>query len=159
MQGVQVWSMVGELRSHRSHGQKTTKIETEAILQQNSIKTLRKNCCCSVTKLCLILCDPMDCSTPGFPVLHHLPEFAQTHVHWVGDTMQPFHSLSPPSPPALNISQHQGLFQWVSSSYQVSKKTGASASTSVLPMNIQVDFPWNWLALGEWSHHCSCLGR
>ena len=67
--------MVGELRSHRSRGQKTTKIETEAILQQNSIKTLRKNCCCcSVTKLCLILCDPMDCSTPGFPVLHQLPE-------------------------------------------------------------------------------------
>ena len=61
----------------------------------------------------------MDCSTPGFPVLHHLPEFAQTHVHWVGDAIQPFHPLQPPSPPALNPLQHQSLFQWVDSSYQV----------------------------------------
>ena len=60
------------------------------------------------------LCDPMDCSTPGFPVLHHHPEFAQTHVHWVGDAIQPSHPLSPPSPPALNLFQHQGLFQRVS---------------------------------------------
>ena len=57
----------------------------------------------------------MDCSTPGFPVLHYLPEFAQTHVHWVDDAIQPSHPLSPPSPPALNLSQHQGLFQWVGS--------------------------------------------
>ena len=54
----------------------------------------------------------MDCSTPGFPVLHYLPKFAQTHVHWVGDAIQPSHPLLPPSP-ALNLSQHQGLFQWV----------------------------------------------
>ena len=58
----------------------------------------------------------MDCSTPVFPVLHHLPELAQTHVHWVGDAIQSSHPLSPLSPPALNLSQHQGLFQWVSSS-------------------------------------------
>ena len=58
-------------------------------------------CCCSVTKLCLILCDLMDCSTPGCPVLHYLPEFAQTHVHWISDVIQPFHTLLPPSPPAL----------------------------------------------------------
>ena len=58
---------------------------------------------------------PMDCSTPGFPVLHHLLEFAQTHVHWVSDAIQPSHPLLPPSPPALNLSQHQGLFQWVDS--------------------------------------------
>ena len=63
-------------------------------------------CCCSVSKSCLTLCERMNCSTPGFPVLHHLPEFAQTHVHWVGDAIQPSHPLSPPSPPDLNLSQH-----------------------------------------------------
>ena len=68
-------------------------------------------CSCSVTKSCPILCDSTDCSTPGFPVLHYLPEFAQTHVPGVGDAIQPSHTLSPPSPPALNLSQHQGLFQ------------------------------------------------
>ena len=66
------------------------------------------------------LCDPMDCSTPGFPVLYCLPEFAQTHVHWVNDAIQPSHLL-PPSLPALSLSQHQGLFQWVSCSHQVAK--------------------------------------
>ena len=65
--------------------------------------------------------DAVDCSTPGFPVLHHPPEFAQTHVHWVGDAIQPSHPLSSPSPPAFNLSQHQGLFQWVDSSHQVTK--------------------------------------
>ena len=67
-------------------------------------------CCCSVTHLCLALCDSMDCSMPGFPFLHHLPELAQTQVHWVGDAIQPSHPLLPPSPPAFNLSQHQGLF-------------------------------------------------
>ena len=63
------------------------------------------------------LCDPMDCSTPGFPVLHHLPELVvQTQVHWVSDAIQPSHLLLSPSPPAFNLSQHQGLFKWVSSS-------------------------------------------
>ena len=65
----------------------------------------------SVTKSCLTLCNPMDCSTPGFLVLHHIPEFAQFHVHWVGDAIQRSHPLLSPSPPALNLSQHQGLFQ------------------------------------------------
>ena len=64
---------------------------------------------------------PMDYSTPGLPVHHQLPEFIQTHVHWVGDATQPSHPLSSPSPPALNLSQHQGLFQWVSSLHQVAK--------------------------------------
>ena len=63
----------------------------------------------------------MDCSMPGFPVLHQLPELAQTHVHQVGDTIQPFHSLLSPFPPVFNLSQHQGLLQWVSSSHQVAK--------------------------------------
>ena len=70
---------------------------------------------------CPILCNPMNCSAPGFPVLHYLPEFAQIHVHWVGDAIQPSHPLSSPSPPALNLSHHQGLFHWVNSSHQVAK--------------------------------------
>ena len=70
-------------------------------------------CCCSVAQLCLIPCSPIDCSTPGFPILHHLPEFAQTHVHWVGDAIQPSHPLSSPSSPAFSLFQHQSLFQWV----------------------------------------------
>ena len=63
--------------------------------------------CCSVAQSCPTLCN---CSTPGFPTLHHLPESAQTHVHWVSDAIQPSHPLSSPSPPAFNLSQHQGLF-------------------------------------------------
>ena len=66
----------------------------------------------SVAQLCPTLCDPMDCSTPGLPVHHQLPEFPQTHVHWVSDAIHP---LSSTSPPAFNLSQHQGLFKWVSS--------------------------------------------
>ena len=69
----------------------------------------------SVAQLCPTLCDPMDCSTPGLPVHHQFLEFTQTHVHWVSDAIQPSHSLSSPSPSAFNLSQHQGLFQWVSS--------------------------------------------
>ena len=66
----------------------------------------------SVTQLCLTLCGPMDCSTSGLPVHHQLLELAQTHVHRVGDAIQPSHPLLPPSPLAFNLSQHQGLFQW-----------------------------------------------
>ena len=66
-------------------------------------------------------CDPMDCSTPGFPVHHQLPELAQTHVHRVSDAIQTSGPLSSPSPPALNLSQHQGLLQWVTSSHQVAQ--------------------------------------
>ena len=75
----------------------------------------------SVTQPCPTLCNPMNCSTPGFPVHHKLPESTQTHVRWVSDAIQPSHPLSSPSPPALNLSQHQGLFKWVSSSHQVAK--------------------------------------
>ena len=73
-------------------------------------------CCCSVTQSRLTLCNPMVCSTPGLLVHHQLLELAQTHVYWVGDAIQPSHPLSSPSPPAFQLSQHQGLFQWVSSS-------------------------------------------
>jgi len=85
------------------------------------------------TQSCLILCDPMDCSTLGLPVHHQLPEFTQTHVHWVGDTIQPSHPLSSPSLPAFNLPQHQGLFQWVGSSHQVARLL--SFSFSISPSN------------------------
>ena len=75
----------------------------------------------SVPQSCLTLCDSMDCSTPGLPVHCQLPEFTQTHVHWVSDAIQPSHPLLSPSPLALNLSQHQGLFKWVSSLHQVAK--------------------------------------
>ena len=96
--------------------------------------------CCSVAKLSLSLFDPMDCSTPGFPVLHYLLEFVQTHVHWVSDAIN---NLSSPSPLALNLPQHQGLFQWVGSSHQVGQSIRASVLASVLPMNIQ-----GWFLVG-----------
>ena len=67
------------------------------------------------------VCDPMNCSTPGLPVHHQLPESTQTHVHWVCDAIQPSHPLSSPSPPAPSPSQHQGIFEWVSFSHQVAK--------------------------------------
>ena len=91
---------------------------------------LKHSCSCSVPKSCLTLCDPMDCSMPGFPVLHYLPEFAQTHDHWISDAIQPSYPWSHPSPPALNLSQHQGLFQWVSFSHQWPKYWSFSFSIS-----------------------------
>ena len=75
----------------------------------------------SVAQSYLTLCDPKNRSTPDLPVHHQLPQFTQTHVHWVSDAIQPSHPLSSPSPPAPNPSQHQGLFQWVSSLHQVTK--------------------------------------
>ena len=75
----------------------------------------------SVAQSCLTLCDPMDRSTPGLPVHYQFPEFTQIHVHWISDAIQPSHPLSSPCPPALNLSQHQGLFKWVSSSHHVAK--------------------------------------
>ena len=75
----------------------------------------------SVAQSCPTLCDPMNHSTPGLPVHHHLPEFTQTQVHRFGDAIQPSHPLSYPSPPSPNPSQHQGLFQWVNSSHEVAK--------------------------------------
>ena len=75
----------------------------------------------SVAQSCPTLCNPMDCSMPGFPVHHQLLEPTQTHVHWIGDAIHPSHPLSSPSPSTFNLSQHQGLFQWVSSLHQVAK--------------------------------------
>ena len=81
----------------------------------------------SVTQSCPTLCNPMDCSTPGLPVHHQLPELTQTHVNWVGDAIQPSHPLSSPYLPAFNLSQHQSLFKWVSSLHQVAKVLRVSA--------------------------------
>ena len=97
-------------------------------------------CCCSVTQLCPTLCDPVDLSTPGFPVLHYLLEFAQTHVHWVNNAIQPSRPLPSPSPSALYLSQHQGLFQ-CQLFESGGQSIGVSASAWVLPMNIQGWFP------------------
>ena len=77
--------------------------------------------CCSVTQSCPTLCDPTDCSTPGLTVPHHLPKFAQVHVHCISDAIQPSQPLTSFSSSALNLSQHQGLFQWVSCSHQMTK--------------------------------------
>ena len=96
----------------------------------------------SVSQSCPTPCDPMNHSTPGLTVHHQLPEFTQTHVHQVGDAIQPSHPLSSPSP-ALNLSQHQGLFQWVNSAWG-GQSTGVSASASVLPMNTQDWSPLGW---------------
>ena len=97
----------------------------------------------SVAQSCPTLCDPMNCSTPGLPVHHHLPEFTQTHIHRVGDAIQLSHPLSPPFPPAPNPSQHQSfpmsqLFAWGGQS------TGVSVLASVLPMNTQDWSPLGW---------------
>ena len=113
----------------------------------------------SVARLCPTLCDPMDCSMTGFHVHHQLLELAQSHVHWVGDAIWPSHSLSSPSPPAFNLAQHQGLFQWVTSSHQVSKlEFGVSTSALVLPMNIQDWFPLELMRIHREKEKIICLG-
>ena len=98
----------------------------------------------SVAQLCPTLCDPMNHSMPGLPVHHQLPESTQAYVHWVGDDIQPSHPLSSPSPPALNLSQHQGLFKMSQLFVSGGQSIGVSASTSVLPMNTQDWSPLGW---------------
>ena len=87
----------------------------------------------------------MNYSIPGFSVYHYLPEFVQTHVHWVSDAKQASHPLSPPSPLALKFSQHQGLFQWVSSSHQVTKILELQLQHQSFQWIFRVDFLYNWL--------------
>ena len=97
---------------------------------------------CSMAKLCVILCNSMDCSTSmDFPAHQQLPEPTQTNVHWVSDAIQPSHPLSSSSPPTFSQSQHQGLFKWVSSLHQVAKILEFQLKLSVLSMNIQDWFP------------------
>ena len=95
----------------------------------------------SIAQLCPTLCDPIDCSTPGSPVHHQLPEPAQTHVHWVGDAIQPSHPLSPSSPPVFNLLPASGSFLMSQFFTSGGQTIGVSASTSVLSMNIQDWFP------------------
>ena len=94
-------------------------------------------CCCSVAKLCPTLCDPMDCSTPGFPVLHYLPEFAQTHMHWVSDAIQPSHPLLLSSPSAFSLFPTSGSFLMTQLFASGGQSVGASASASIPPISIQ----------------------
>ena len=100
---------------------------------------------CSVAQSCPTLCDPIDCSRPGLPVHHQLPEFTQTHVHWVGDAIQPSHPLSSPSPPAFNLSQHQGPFQGISSLYQMAKVLEFQLQHQSLQWIFRTDFLQDWL--------------
>ena len=110
----------------------------------------------SVTQSCPTLCDPMNCSTPGLFVHHQLPEFTQTHVHHVGDAIQPSDLLSSPSPPDPNPSQHRSLFQWVNSAWG-GQSTGVSALASFLPKNTQRNANQNYNEIsphtGQNGHH------
>ena len=101
--------------------------------------------CCSVAQPCPTLCDPMCWSTPASPVLHYLPELAQIQVHWVSDAIQPSHPLLSLFPPAFNLSQHQGLFQWVGSLHQVAKVLELQLQHQSFHRAFRVDFPWDWL--------------
>ena len=110
--------MLSELVSVRDH--QTTHIR-RYILSICVSKCMLCILCVAVVQLHVTLHDAVDCSTSGFPVLHYLPESDQTHIHWVSDAIQPSHPLSPTSPPALNLSQHQDLFHWVCPSRQVTR--------------------------------------
>ena len=98
----------------------------------------------SGTQSCLTLCKPMDRSMPGLPDHHQLLEFTQTHVHWVSDAIQPSHPLSSPSPPALNLSQHQGLFQRVSCLYQVAKVLEFHRQHQSFQLTPRTESPLGW---------------
>ena len=97
------------------------------------------------TQSCLTLCNPMACSMPGLLVHHQLPEPTQTHIHWVSDAIQPSHPLSSPSPPAFNLSQHQGLFQWVSSSHKIAKVLELHLQHQSFRWIFRTDFLSDWL--------------
>ena len=99
----------------------------------------------SVTQSCPTLCDPMDCNMPGLPVHCQLPEFTQTHVHWVGNAIQPSHPLSSLSPPTCNLSHNQGLFKWVSSSHQVAKVLQFQLQHQSFQWIFRTDFLQDWL--------------
>ena len=106
---------------------------------------------CNQFQSCPTLCDPKNFSTPGFPVLHYLSELAQMHVHWVHDTIHLSYPLSPPSAPALNLSHHKGLFQWVGSSHQVAKVLELQFQNQFFQWIFRVNFLEDWLV---WSLCC-----
>jgi len=128
--------------SHCSVEIHITKSQTRSKWIQNLVTGIQFS---SVTQSCSTLCNPMDCSTSGLPVHHQLPELAQTHVHWVGDAIQPSHPLSSPSPPTFNLSQHQGLFKWVSSSHQVAKLLKFQLQHQSFQWIFKIDFLWDGL--------------
>ena len=105
----------------------------------------------SVAQSCLTFCDSMGCRTPGLPLQHQLPELTQTHVHWVSDAIQPSHPLLSPSPPTFNLSQHQGLFKWVSSSHQVAKvlefQLQHQSFQWIFRISFKISFKIDWLDL------------
>ena len=151
LSGLCDWGLIFKIRgSHRFHSRVLHRDVTQYTAGQYSISVsisyfsvrliIFTSCCCSVAKPCLTLCNPMDCSTPGFPVLHYLPEFAQVHIHWVSDTIWPSHSLPPTSPLAFSLSQHQGLFQWVSSLPQVAKVLELQLQHHFLQWIFRIDF-------------------
>ena len=124
----------------------------QSILKSCELKTHEISTSVSSVQLlaqsCPTLCDPMNRNTPGLPVHHQLPEFTQTHVHWVNDAIQPSHPLPSPSPSAPNPSQHQGLFQWVNSSHEWPKYW--SFSFSIIPSKEHsglISFRMGWLDL------------
>ena len=100
---------IGSITKNKASGGDGIPVELLQVLKDDAVKVLHSVQFSSVTQTCLTLCDPMNCSTPGLPVHHQCPESTQTLVHWVGEAIQPSHPLSSPSPPALNLSQHQGL--------------------------------------------------
>ena len=102
-------------------------------------KCMERCCCCSVTQSCLTLCNPMDFSTPGLPELYHLLESAQFHVHCISDAFQPSHPLTPSS--ALDLSKHQGLFQWVVCSHEITKILELQLQHQSFQQVFRVDFP------------------
>ena len=114
------------------------------VVLQMSISSSTVICCC-VIKSCSTPGDPMDCSMPGFSVRHHLSEFAQTYVLWVSDAIQASHPLPPPCPLALNLSQHQGLFQWVSSWHQVAQGLELQLQHQSFQWIFRVHFLSDWL--------------
>ena len=109
------------------------------------------NCCCSVTKLYPTLCNPMDCNMPGFPVLHYLREFIQTHIHQLSHAIQSAHPRPSPFPPAFSLAQHLGLFQWVSSLYQVAEVLELQLQHQSFQWIFRVAFIWDRLV---WSPCC-----
>ena len=105
-------------------------------------------CSVQVAQSCPTLCDPMDCSTPDFPVHYQLQEFKQIHVHWVDDAIQSSHPLLSPSLPTFNLSQHQGLFKWVSSLHQVAKVSEFQLQhQSFHEQSVLISFRMDWLHL------------
>ena len=132
-------NMIRLQRENTKQGNSEQGIEIIMVHRTNNIQFS------SVTQSCLALCKAMDCSMPGLSVHHQLSEHTQTHVHWVGDAIQSSHPLWSPSPPALNLSQHQGVFEWVSSSHQVAKILEFQLQHLSFQWIFRVDFLQYWL--------------